>query len=125
MMKNKIISLDINEIGIGKRIRKNVDLDLLKISMSAIGQLQPIIIDNRYQLVAGYRRLAVARELGWETIDALVLNTDDKRMKLLIEMDENITRRDFTPDELDDGYSRVRRFNKDGVFWKMVNTILG
>lgn len=123
-MNNKIISLNINEIGIGKRIRKNVDLQLLKTSMAAIGQLQPIIIDNRYQLVAGYRRLTVARELGWDTIDAVVLNTDDKKIKLLIEMDENITRQDFTADELDEGYSRIRRFNKGGVFWKLVNTIL-
>lgn len=124
-MKNKITVLNINDITIGSRIRKQVDLDLLKISMREIGQLQPIIVDKQYQLVAGYRRMTVARELGWETIDALVLDTSDKKMKLLIEMDENITRQDFTSDELESGYSRIRRYNKGGAFWKVVNIILG
>ncbi len=124
-MKNKITNLNINEITIGTRVRKHTDLDLLKISMQAIGQLQPIIVDNQYQLVAGYRRLTVARKLDWDTIDALVLDTSDKKMKLLIEMDENITRQDFTPGELESGYSRIRRYNKGGVFWKVINIILG
>lgn len=124
-MKDKIVSLSVDEIGIGRRIRKHVDLDLLKTSMSVIGQLQPIIVDNRYQLVAGYRRLMVARELGWDAIDALVLDTDDKKMALLVEMDENITRCDFTPGELEEGYSRVRRLNRSGVFWKVINQLLG
>ena len=124
-MKNKIISLNINEIQVGKRIRKNIDLDLLKISMQAIGQLQPIIVDNQHQLVAGYRRLMVAHDLGWETIDVLMLDTASNKMKLLIEMDENITRQDFTDDELQSGYSRIRRYSKSGVFWKVVNWIIG
>ena len=93
--------------------------------MKAIGQLQPIIVDNQYQLVAGYRRLAVARDLGWETIDVLMLDTGNKKMKLLIEMDENITRQDFTEDELQAGYSRIRRYSKGGAFWKIVNWIIG
>jgi ParB family chromosome partitioning protein len=124
-MNNKIISLHVNDILIGKRIRKNINLDLLKTSMKAIGQLQPIIVDNQYQLVAGYRRLAVARDLGWETIDVLMLDTGNKKMKLLIEMDENITRQDFTEDELQAGYSRIRRYSKGGAFWKIVNWIIG
>ncbi len=123
-MKNKIISLYVDEIQIGKRIRKNVNLDLLTTSMKVIGQLQPIIVDSNFQLVAGYRRLTVARNLGWETIDVLMLDTDNKKMKLLIEMDENITRQDFTEDELHAGYSLIRRYGKGGVFWNVVNWIM-
>ena len=124
-MKNKIISLSVYDIQVGKRIRQNIDLDMLRISMEAIGQLQPIIVDNQYQLVAGYRRLMVARGLEWDTIDVLMLDTDSKKMKLLIEMDENITRQDFTDDELQSGYSRIRRYGKGGVFWTVVNWIMG
>jgi ParB/RepB/Spo0J family partition protein len=124
-MKNKIISLSVYDIQVGKRIRQNINLNMLRISMEAIGQLQPIIVDNQYQLVAGYRRLMVARDLGWETIEVLILDTDSKKMKLLVEMDENITRQDFTDDELQSGYSRIRRYSKGGVFWKVVNWIMG
>jgi ParB/RepB/Spo0J family partition protein len=124
-MKNKIISLSVYDIQVGKRIRQNINLNMLRISMEAIGQLQPIIVDNQYQLVAGYRRLMVARDLGWETIEVLILDTDSKKMKLLVEMDENITRQDFTDDELQSGYSRIRRYSKGGVFWKVVNWIRG
>lgn len=124
-MSKKIIALGLDEIKVGKRLRKDVDLTLLKISMNELGLLQPILVNNDFKLISGYRRLMVAKELGWEAIDAIMLDMDDAKERLVIEMDENITRLDLNAFELEDGYSRLRQHNSDGFFWKVVNWIFG
>jgi hypothetical protein len=42
-------------------------------SMSEIGLLYPILVDERNEVIDGHRRLACAKELGWETIPAIVV----------------------------------------------------
>lgn len=50
-------------------------------SMLKLGQLQPIVVERlapgvgRYVVMAGRRRLAAARQLGWTHIDAVVYDT--------------------------------------------------
>lgn len=124
-MSKKIIALGLDEIKVGKRLRKDVDLTLLKISMKELGLLQPILVDKDFKLISGYRRLMVANELGWEAIDAIMLDMDDPKERLVMEMDENITRLDLNAFELEDGYNRLRMHNKDGFFWKVVSWIFG
>ena len=49
-------------------------------SMGAVGQLVPVILwrngDGTYRIADGRRRVAAARKLGWERIDALILQTE-------------------------------------------------
>lgn len=45
---------------------------LLK-SITEIGLLYPILVDERNEVIDGHRRLACARELEWETIPAIVV----------------------------------------------------
>lgn len=56
----------------GKRVEKRRLKDLLR-SMSEVGLLYEILVDEDYQVIDGHRRLACARELGWETIPAKVI----------------------------------------------------
>src|SRR5690349_5713653 len=62
--------------------RKLEGIDQLAASLDAHGLLQPVVarvVGNRYELVAGHRRVAAARQLGWEAIPALVRSdTDDQ-----------------------------------------------
>ena len=92
-------------INVGKRLRRLKAAQVIDIadSMSAQGQLQPIIVaprnDGRYALLAGNCRKAAAEKLGWETIRAEVregLSEDESR---LIEIDENLKRNDLSPAE--------------------------
>ena len=47
------------------------DLKPLRESMQRVGLLHPILIDTENNLIAGFRRLEIARQLNWEFIDAL------------------------------------------------------
>jgi ParB family chromosome partitioning protein len=59
--------------------------------------VQPIVVRgkaDRYQLIAGQRRLAAARRLGWEKVPVRVLDVDDRGMAE-IAIVENLQRRDL------------------------------
>lgn len=111
----------ISELKIGNRIRTNPgDLIALRDSMRRLGLLQPILIDSKYNLIAGFRRLESAKMLGWESIEARLIETRDKKERLLIEADENTTRRDFSPEEMGRVDKLLLRYSKGGIFWKFI-----
>jgi ParB family chromosome partitioning protein len=73
------------------------DLEELVGSLRAHGLVQPIVVRGkayRYQLIAGQRRLAAARRLGWEKVPVRVLDVDDRGMAE-IAIVENLQRRDL------------------------------
>jgi ParB family transcriptional regulator, chromosome partitioning protein len=59
------------------------ELEELMGSIREQGLLQPIVVRRRaqrYQLVAGERRLRACKELGWTAIDAIVIDATDQQM---------------------------------------------
>ena len=75
----------------------DTDLAELAASLEAHGLVQPIVVratGDRYQLIAGQRRLAAARKLGWEKVAVRVLDVDDREMSE-IAIVENLQRRDL------------------------------
>jgi ParB family chromosome partitioning protein len=94
------------------QMRKHFDTALLKElakSMKQEGLIQPITVrkvGNAYELVVGERRLRAAQILGWEAIDARVIDISDEdaAVKGLI---ENLQRADLTPIEEARGYKQL------------------
>lgn len=84
------------------RIRKDAgDLTLLAASIQKVGLLNPIVVTDDYRLVAGFRRLSACRQLGWTEIEANVVPYKDNLLLLLdAEVEENLVRKDFTPEEI-------------------------
>lgn len=77
----------------------------LSSSIRENGLLQPILVrpapgleGERYELVAGERRLRAVAELGWDEIPALVRDVDDK-MLLVLALVENLQREALNPVE--------------------------
>jgi ParB family chromosome partitioning protein len=69
----------------------------LAASLGEHGLVQPIVVrvsGARYQLIAGQRRLAAARRLGWAKVAVRVLEVDDRQMSE-IAIVENLQRRDL------------------------------
>ena len=88
----------IDEIAIGERTRRDIgDLGPLAGSMAEFGLLHPIVIRPDNTLIAGERRLAAARRLGWCEIPVNVVDLD---AVVRGEYAENTFRKDFTPSEL-------------------------
>jgi ParB family chromosome partitioning protein len=75
----------------------DAELAELAESLREHGLVQPIVVrarGDRYQLIAGQRRLAAAGRLGWERVPVRVLDVDDRQMAE-IAIVENLQRRDL------------------------------
>jgi len=82
-----------------RSIVNDTDLAELSNSLREHGLVQPIVVraqGNRYQLIAGQRRLFAARRLGWGMVPVRVLDVDDRQMSE-IAIVENLQRRDLDP----------------------------
>jgi len=80
-----------------RSIVHDTDLAELTESLREHGLVQPIVVRKqaaRYQLIAGQRRLAAAKRLGWEKVLVRVLDVDDREMSE-IAIVENLQRRDL------------------------------
>lgn len=118
--------VDINQIQIHRRVRKDLgDLEPLKDSLRRYGLLNPITITKDYRLIAGHRRLESARQLGWTTIDAVVVDVKDPATRLELELEENTQRSNFTELELLEGYKQLERLRNPSFFRRIWNAIRG
>jgi ParB family chromosome partitioning protein len=76
------------------------DLRSLAESMTEVGLLHPIVVTEGLRLIAGCRRLAAARLLGWLEVPVTVIaSITEADVILRAEDDENLCRKDFTPTE--------------------------
>ena len=90
-------SVRIDEIQIGDRFRKDLgDISGLAASIADIGLLHPVVITPDKYLIAGQRRIAACRSLGWIEVP---VNIVDLAQVERGEYDENTCRKDFTPSE--------------------------
>jgi len=108
----KLQRLNIDQIDIPRlRIRRDLgEIVELAISLAKFGLLHPLHVypaRGRFRLIAGHRRLAAARQLGWTEIDAFVreASADD----LLLELVENTQRKWLTDGEEADALIRLVR----------------
>ncbi len=113
----------IDDIKVKKRVRKDLgDLTSLKESLKTYGLLNPITINSSYELVAGERRLEAAKNLGWERINANILDSNiDEVKQLEIELEENNQRKEFTDEELLAGYRRLEKIKNPSIFMKILH----
>ena len=82
------------------------ELEKLKTSIARDGFLQPLLARKEkkgYLLVAGERRLRVARELGLDEVPIMLSEVDDDKL-LELALIENLHRDDLNPIELGEAY---------------------
>jgi ParB family chromosome partitioning protein len=93
--------LALDDILVTDRHRTDLgDIASLATSMKEIGQLQAVVVTTEKRLIAGERRLAAARSLGWAKVEVKVVsNLADVGMLLRAEAEENTCRKAFTPTE--------------------------
>ena len=110
----------VKNIKIKKRVRKDLgNLDDLKDSLKLYGLLNPITLNSKYELIAGERRLQAAKQLGWTNINANIIDGLSEVEQLEMEIEENNQRKEFTDDELLEGYKRLEKLRNPGFFYKI------
>ena len=101
--------------------RQNFDknsLEDLTNSIRVRGIIQPLIVrksneENKYELIAGERRLQASQNAGLHEVPVVILNIDDVR-SLEFAIVENVQRKDLNPIEEAEGYKRlINEFNYD------------
>jgi ParB family chromosome partitioning protein len=118
------MQLSVDSIRIRKRVRKDLgDLTPLVNSLRKYGQLSPILIDPDHELIAGFRRLEAAKRLGWHSVEVVILDTNSDVNKLEIELEENIQRRNLSPDEISDGINTIHKLLHPNIFIRIINFI--
>ena len=112
--------VQISDIKVIKRVRKDLgNLDDLKDSLRIYGLLNPITLNSRYELIAGERRLSAAKQLGWTSINANILDNLSDVDQLEMEIEENNQRKEFTDEELMEGYKRLQKLRNPGFFYRI------
>lgn len=102
---NDILNLSVYEIEDNpfqpRRVFSEPEIASLAESLKEHDILQPIlvrIVDGRYQLISGERRLRAAIKANWQTIPARVREADDRLVSELAIV-ENLQRKDLNPIE--------------------------
>lgn len=110
------MKIEVSAIRISERVRRDTgDLTSLMESMKRHGQLNPVSVTRSNELVAGHRRLLSARKLGWQYIEASIIDRDSDIERLELELEENVHRKDFSPEELLAGYRRLDKLKHPSV----------
>jgi ParB family chromosome partitioning protein len=121
------MQIEIDKIIVKKRVRKTLDdIQPLMESMNKFGQFSPILITAKLQLIAGARRLEAAKMLGWDYINASIVDKRKKADLLEIEIEENLQRKDFSHEDLAEGYRRLEKLKRKNIFlriWEFIKNI--
>ena len=119
------MQLLVEDIKIKKRIRKDLgDLTSLIDSLRSHGLMNPVVITKNNELIAGHRRIASAKVLGWKSIEVMVLDKISELEKLELEFEENVVRKDFSGDELEDARERLEALKNTGILKRILNAII-
>lgn len=75
--------------------RELPDIEILASSIAQIGLINPVVVDENNQLIAGERRLEACRSLGWDSIPTQTRDDLEPHQLQLLELEENIKRSDL------------------------------
>jgi DNA modification methylase/ParB-like chromosome segregation protein Spo0J len=96
------MKIKLSDIKVSQRVRKDLgDIPELANSILRVGLIQPIVLDNDNNLIAGGRRLAAHIHLGRTEIEFITYDQADEITRKDIELEENLRRKDLEwPEEV-------------------------
>lgn len=88
-------------------LRLDSDVEELKKSIETVGMINPLVLNENNELIAGGRRYAALKALGHTQVPVIKVNKNELEQEL-ISIDENLVRKDLTNLELEKSLSRGR-----------------
>ena len=103
MPKRKVVRVALDRIDVSSEVNR-MDIDASKVdelaaSIEQVGLLQAVLlrpVGERFEMVAGYRRLLAFQKLKADEIDAVVMKMSDEEAAI-IRATENLARENLTP----------------------------
>lgn len=95
----KLVPISRINIGNNRRPIKTEKVKELMHSIQTNGLLNPITLDECWNLIAGQHRLKACEQLGLEEVECYVTTYDDVEHARLAEIDENLIRNELEPAE--------------------------
>ena len=89
------------KVGTGRREADPESVQELADSISKVGLLNPITVDQEHTLIAGLHRMEAAKSLGWAEIECTVSSLEGLLAELA-EVDENVVRKGLSAVEYSD-----------------------
>lgn len=89
------------------------DIEGLAKSLSEYGLLEPILLDNQNNLVAGFRRLTAAVFLDWDKIEYMTLGALDPIRAQEIELEENVRRHQMSWQEESQAVAKIHQMKME------------
>lgn len=113
---NQLQSIPVSSVVSAGNIRDDIgDVTELAASIAEVGLLEPLVVQpdhDRYQLLAGHRRLAAVQQLGWTEVPAVIRPVEsdglDDASRIVIQLVENLQRRDLDPFEEARGLAQLK-----------------
>ena len=97
-----LVHINIEEIYVNPvQPRVHIDIEFLAESIREYGIIQPLIVtpptgeEERYTLISGERRLKAARQVGLDTVPAIIRDVDET-LRLKLALVENVQRRNLS-----------------------------
>lgn len=96
----KIETIRVDELELYPGNAKKGDVEAIQESLEENDQFSPIVVQKSTRFVlAGNHTLLAARKAGWETIDVVVIDVDDKRaLKINLAANRTADRGSYDPD---------------------------
>lgn len=116
MLGAKQMLVPITKITVGHRLRSDFgNLNALAESIKNHGLLHPIVIDSDYNLVAGGRRLMAHQILRRDDIEAKMLSDLSEKELRILELEENIQRKDLTEFERSKNLVKLAEAKREAI----------
>jgi ParB family chromosome partitioning protein len=93
----EVVEIPIEKISVKFRLRTPSESKIKEIaeSIQKIELLNPITLDSKLNLIAGYHRLLAFKLLGRQKIPSILKESEDKTFNELMEIDENLKRNEL------------------------------
>ena len=90
----RLLEIPITDIKVRFRLRTPSENKVAEIaeSIDQIGLMNPITLDSKFNLIAGYHRLLAFQHLEKSSIPSIIKETTDDAFNELMEVDENLKR---------------------------------
>lgn len=127
MKQESKTEIDIDKIILGSNIREDYNLESLKElqeSIKSYGQLQPVGINQKNELIYGFRRYKAIKALGRKTIKVVLIDPSLSTSKVTIQIIENLQREDLNAYEYSKAIQELVKELKDKFPYPLVSKAL-